>query len=789
MKQALFRFAPILVCAVSCFAQEIGTASPHHYVSRPYKATAHAAVRPTLSIPAWSTTAGSYTYQMVGQSPFTSTSGATTIPAPIVPVILTFSDGSVFDPTAVDKVCSATGSATALMTASPLFNKSTFSVGGSATESDTYIDYFQRANFWQYVGTNANYHINLTPSVTAPLKLTVPSASGKTSTPTGGSACSKTGLVDINWLDAQLTGAGFQTAGVSALALPLFTLYNVVMYDTTASNCCILGYHSVANSGSAIQTYAVGEFDATGNFGSTTDIAAFSHEIGEWLDDPLGSNSTPAWGNTGQVSGCQSDLEVGDPLSGTEKTISLNSFTYHVQELAFVSWFYGQKPSSGLNGWYSSFGKFQSPANACYVTKTTLSLTPASIPAGGSTSVNITVAPTSGTGTPTGKVNLVSGNTGKTLTTYTLSSGAVTNANLSGLATGSDKLTADYLGDGTYSPSNSSAVTITVGAAAVTFSPVSLSFGSQTVGTATAAQSVKLTNGGTAALTGVSISITGASAGDYSETNTCGSSVAAAASCTISVIFKPTATGTRTASISVADSASGSPQTVALSGTGASTGTGSITLSATSLAFGSENLGSSRAAQTVTVSNTGTASTKLSVSLGGANAADFPLTSTCGQNLAAGATCKLTVTFTPLATGALSATLSVSGKTVSLSGTGVSTGTLAAKLSTTSLSFGNVSQGVTSASQTVTLTNTGTGALSIASMSIGGANARNFGGTTTCPTILGAGANCTISIYFRPAQTGALSATLSISDNAATSPQTVALTGTGTVAVTSNRGH
>lgn len=64
------------------------------------------------------------------------------------------------------------------------------------------------------------------------------------------------------------------------------------------------------------------------------------------MDDPLTTNATPAWGHVGQVSSCQTNLEVGDPLSGTLlPSVTMNNFTYHSQELAFFSWFFRQVPS------------------------------------------------------------------------------------------------------------------------------------------------------------------------------------------------------------------------------------------------------------------------------------------------------------------------------------------------------------------------------------------------------------------------------------------------------------
>src|SRR5947208_8993858 len=100
-------------------------------------------------------------------------------------------------------------------------------------------------------------------------------------------------------------------------------------------------------------------------------------------------------------------------------------------------------------------------------------------------------------------------------------------------------------------------------------SPTSLSFGTVEVGTASAAKTVTLTNVGTTTLSIVGIAITGTNAGDFAQTQTCGSSLAAGGSCAINVKFKPTASGTRTAALSVSDSAAGSPQKMALYGVGA----------------------------------------------------------------------------------------------------------------------------------------------------------------------------------------------------------------------------
>ena len=206
----------------------------------------------------------------------------------------------------------------------------------------------------------------------------------------------------------------------------------------------------------------------------------------------------------------------------------------------------------------------------------------------------------------------------------------------------------------------------------MTLSPTSLAFPEETVGTTSTPLVVTLTNTGTATLTLSSFTMTGADAGDYSQTNNCGTSVAAGANCTISVTFKPHASAQRTASLSISDNAAGSPQTVGLSGIGTF-----VQLVPTSLTFSSQAVGTTSTAQAVIVTNTlPSATITISiVTITGTNPGDFAETNTCGT-LAAGATCAISVTFTPAAAGTRTALVSItdngggSPQTVHLSGTG-----------------------------------------------------------------------------------------------------------------------
>ena len=210
----------------------------------------------------------------------------------------------------------------------------------------------------------------------------------------------------------------------------------------------------------------------------------------------------------------------------------------------------------------------------------------------------------------------------------------------------------------------------------VTLGASSVTFGNQIVGSSSSPQVVGLQNTGTATLTftGAGITITGANAGDFSQTNTCGASVSAGANCSINVTFKPIATGARSASLSINDDATGSPQTVPLSGTGVAP---VVSLSPTSLSFGSQPVGTSGAAQNVTLTNSGNAAlTITSIAINGANSGDFAETNTCGASVAASANCSISVTFKPTATGNRAASVTItddatgSPQAVSLTGTG-----------------------------------------------------------------------------------------------------------------------
>ena len=103
-------------------------------------------------------------------------------------------------------------------------------------------------------------------------------------------------------------------------------------------------------------------------------------------------------------------------------------------------------------------------------------------------------------------------------------------------------------------------------------------------------------------------------------------------------------------------------------------------------------------------------------------------------------------------------------------------------ISSASVAFNSQLVGTTSAPQSVTLTNSGNATLNIASVTVTGPNAANFALTNTCGGSVAPGANCTASVTFTPSATGSRKASVIVTDNAAGSPHSVALSGAGIAA-------
>jgi hypothetical protein len=319
-----------------------------------------------------------------------------------------------------------------------------------------------------------------------------------------------------------------------------------------------------------------------------------------------------------------------------------------------------------------------------------------------------------------------------------------------------------------------------------TATPGSLTFPSQASGTPSSPQTVTLANTGSVALTSTAISVTG----DFSETDNClNATVAAGSSCTVAVVFTPTATGARTGQMTISANVSGGQLPVALSGAGAASGT--VTLTPAAITFDPAP-GQTSNSPPVPV---GTTSGLFQVEAGNSGATPIPISSisvtppfsiasnSCGTvSLAADTDCQIQLAFTPTQAGPATGTLTlVDGagtQTISLSGFGYAPPT--DNLSVTSISFPATAVGQLSSALPVQLTNTG--GLPLTSIAVTTSTA--FQTSNTCGTQLAGQSSCTISVVFAPVQLGSQSGVLTVSDALRT--QTAALSGTGVQNATLN---
>jgi hypothetical protein len=309
----------------------------------------------------------------------------------------------------------------------------------------------------------------------------------------------------------------------------------------------------------------------------------------------------------------------------------------------------------------------------------------------------------------------------------------------------------------------------------ITFSPTNVNFENQTVGVQSQPQIVTLTNNGTVAVTITSIQITGIDSHDFSQTNNCGTSVPPNGSCDISVTFTPKATGTRKASVSFIDSAPNSPQKVPLTGVGVLP---AVTLSPTKLTFPTQLVFTSSSPQPVQLSNSGLGVLVISsITVSG----EFKQTNNCPNSLQPNASCTINVTFDPTNEGTQNGSVNVndnapgSPQKVSLTGTGTGV-----QLTPNELSFGTQPVGTQSLAKKITMTNKADSVLNISDVAITGADAGDFSQTNNCGTQLASGASCFIKVTFKPLEKGKRKADVSVYDDGGASPQTVALSGTGT---------
>jgi hypothetical protein len=295
--------------AVPRFERLIRTNADHHPASG--------------TLPTWtygwtySETGTSYSATIIGSDPTTDT--RTTIPVYLIPVKLEVA-GTTFSPTTVQS-----NGRTALDNTkkSPLLERLTFDDAGTDLGDTQYIDAYQRANFWSSTSTNTRWHTLLgVPTVLPMQKIKVPHKDGKIGVEFGVTAA----LADITFIDDDLQAILADFPEITPNSLAIFELYDT--YLTQYGQCCIGGYHAVTGAGQVYMQFSY--VSKTGAF--SEDVDALSHEIAESVMDPYTDNESPC-----------GLLEVADPLVlgttyGTYPYVR-DGFTYHLQDLAFITYF------------------------------------------------------------------------------------------------------------------------------------------------------------------------------------------------------------------------------------------------------------------------------------------------------------------------------------------------------------------------------------------------------------------------------------------------------------------
>jgi hypothetical protein len=306
----------------------------------------------------------------------------------------------------------------------------------------------------------------------------------------------------------------------------------------------------------------------------------------------------------------------------------------------------------------------------------------------------------------------------------------------------------------------------------------SLSFGNMAVGV-TGTQTINLTNTGTAAVSISKATIAGA-AFTIMGANPSGS-VPVGQSASVQIQFAPLSDSAVTGSLTITSNAANSPLTIPLSGTGLQ---GQVTATPASVNFGTVVKGNSNS-QTITLQNGGNQT--LTISQVTPPGAGFSMSGlSTATTIPAGGSVAFNAIFAPTSTASVNGSITLvtngtpSTLTIPLSGSGsaVKVNPTAGTLSTgtTSISFGNVAVGSVG-TQSVSLSNTGTAAVNVSTATISGAAFTIVGGSPSGSIPVGQGTS--LRVQFTPLSDSAVTGTLTVTSDAANSPLTIPLSGTG----------
>jgi hypothetical protein len=335
VKKTAFFAALTLVAATAASAED---AAMHGYFVHGINHRAPDFAARTAKVPtwtfAWSYAGRQYNAVFVGTAP--SGGATTTVPVYLVPVKLTYGT-TVADPTLAD----ISGVSPVNRTLeSPIFRSTVdFRAGGNVDMGKTqFIDAFQRSGLWGTVKAHTTYHVLFgTPKVLAKQSITVPAADGTVASAFGINAI----IANINWFDPIAQGL-LTTLKIPTNSLAIFITTQTYLSGTSdTSGCCIGGYHSYTGT----QAYSHFTFitpPAGAGLAFSNDVSALSHELAEYVDDPLTTNT-----NVPALCGSQGNLnqiyEVGDPIEVDpnygDYTYLVAGYSYHLQDEVTPTYF------------------------------------------------------------------------------------------------------------------------------------------------------------------------------------------------------------------------------------------------------------------------------------------------------------------------------------------------------------------------------------------------------------------------------------------------------------------
>ena len=305
-----------------------------------------------------------YPFTIVGKKP--QSNATTKVPVQIIPISLFFEefadekgDPIVLDPDPI----------VPRVKASPNFHDAPY-----ATGTTQFADAVQRAQFNAIAGKD--WHTLLGgPQIMKSLRIAVPRGDARVyRNPSTGVVYA---IVDTDFFLSQLNTV-IQMANLSPDALAIALTSNVFLApQKDIKKCCVLGFHTSFDVGEMaqikfIQTFIWASWVDQGILGPTlADVTPMSHEISEWMNNPFGSNAVPAW-QVPNSTGCQSNLETGDPLAlmpNAAFPVSIEGFTYHPQNQVLMQWFQRGTTSDAFEGAFSFPDQsiMTGPSQACPV--------------------------------------------------------------------------------------------------------------------------------------------------------------------------------------------------------------------------------------------------------------------------------------------------------------------------------------------------------------------------------------------------------------------------------------